>query len=196
MNKQFAEHITNEDIQELPLVAFEGDIHIIEEEKDCIKAVETLSKEKFIGFDTETKPTFRKGEYNHTALVQLTTLEDAYLFRLNKMGNSHSLFDLFEDPAVTKLGISIHDDLKDLKRIQDYSAAQFIDLNDLAKDLGVKHMGVRKLSAVFMEYRISKGQQTSNWENDELTEAQKRYAATDAWICMAIYDKLIRQGYV
>lgn len=196
MNRNLAENITNEDIQDLPLRSFDGNIHVIETDEECRKALAILGKESMLGFDTETKPTFKKGEYNHTALVQLSTLEDAYLFRLNKLGTPADLYDIFENEEILKLGISITDDLKDLKRLRKYKPSAFLDINDVAKDLDVKHMGVKKLAAVFLEYRISKNQQTSNWENEELTEAQQRYAATDAWICLAIYDKLIRQGYV
>ena len=196
VNRHLAHHITSEDIQNLPLMAFEGTIKVIETEDECKEAVNILRREKYLGFDTETKPTFTKGEYNHTALVQLATMETTYLFRLNKMGYPSSLFSLLENPAITKFGISIADDLKDLKKARKYKPAGFIDLNDVAKELEVKHMGVKKLAAVFLGYRISKNQQTSNWENEELTEAQQRYAATDAWICLAIYDKLLRQGYV
>lgn len=196
MNNRLAENITKEDIQELPLKSFEGVIHVIDSEETCKEAIQLLSKERFVGFDTEAKPAFTKGEYNHTALVQLSTMEDAYLFRTNLIGIPHSLHAFLENPSVLKLGISIGDDLKDLKKIRNYHPEGFVDMNDVASDLGVKHMGVKKLAAIFLEYRISKNQQTSNWENDELTEAQQRYAATDAWICLAIYQKLIQQGYL
>lgn len=196
MNSRLAAHITNSDIQALPLVSFEGDIHLIEDEEACFEALSILRSERILGFDTETKPTFTKGEYHETALVQLSTLHDAYLFRLNKMGYPRALFDLFEEEKILKLGISIDDDLKSLKKLRTYTPNSFIDMNDVAKDLGVQHMGVKKLAAIFLEYRISKNQQTSNWENETLTAAQQKYAATDAWICLAIYDKLNRQGYL
>lgn len=196
MNKKLAENITKEDINSLPLQAFEGEIHVIRTEEECNEAVKQLNREAFIGFDTEAKPAFTKGVYNHTALVQLSTLEDAYLFRLNEMGFPNSLLHLFQDASILKLGISIGDDLKDLQKIRKYRPEGFVDMNDVAKDLGVPHMGVKKLAAIFLEYRISKNQQTSNWENTELTEAQQRYAATDAWICLAIYDRLKQQGYL
>lgn len=196
MNRRLAKNITHEDIQGLPLKAFEGDIHIVDDQNGCLDAIAELRKHTTLGFDTETKPTFKKGEYNHTALVQLSTLDNAYLFRLNVLGGQTDLYDLLEDPEITKLGISIDDDLKELSKIRRYTPGSFIDLNDVARDLEVAHMGVKKLAAVFLEYRISKSQQTSNWENENLTEAQQRYAATDAWICLAIYDKLTRQGYV
>lgn len=196
MNSRFAEHITKEDLRSLPLLAFEGKIHTLDTEDQCIEAVKELRKFDVIGFDTEKKPTFNKGEYNHTAMVQLSTMDDAYLFRLNNMGYTSSLFDLMADASILKLGISIDDDLKDLNKARAFEPENFTDLNDTVRELGVKHMGVKKLAAVFLESRISKNQQVSNWENENLSPAQMKYAATDAWICLAIYEKLVSQGYV
>ncbi len=175
--------------------AFEGKINVIESEEDCDEAVRLLSKESVIGFDTEAKPAFNKGEYNHTALVQLSTLDEAYLFRLNKMGYPRSLSNLFENESILKLGISITDDLKDLQKVRKFRPESFVDMNDVARDLGVVHMGVKKLAAIFLDARISKNQQVSNWENETLSPAQLKYAATDAWICLAIHDELRKRGY-
>lgn len=196
MNNRFAEHITKEDMRAMPLLAFEGNIHVLESEKDCDKAVKKLSKFDVLGFDTEKKPTFNKGEYNHTAMVQLSTMEDAYLFRLNQMGYPTSLFNLMADGSILKLGISIDDDLKDLNKARKFKPRNFTDLNDVVRELGVKHMGVKKLAAVILGARISKNQQVTNWEAEKLTSAQQKYAATDAWICLAIYQKLLEQGYI
>ncbi len=196
MNSRFAEHITKEDIQALPLQAFEGKIHVLNTETECDDVVQHLKAFDILGFDTEKKPAFNKGEYNHTALVQLSTLTDAYLFRLNQMGYPESLFDLMSDVRILKLGISIDDDLKDLNKARRFKPRNFTDVNDIARDLGIKHMGVKKLAAIFLESRISKGQQVSNWEASELTPAQQKYAATDAWVCLAIYHELLRKGYL
>ncbi len=196
MNNRFAEHITKEDLRSLPLLAFEGNIHTLDTEEECIDAIRELRKHDTIGFDTEKKPTFNKGEYNHTAMVQLSTMDDAYLFRLNNMGYPQSLFDYMADKSILKLGISIDDDLKDLNKAKKFKPRNFTDLNDVVRELGVKHMGVKKLAAVFLESRISKNQQVSNWENETLTPAQLKYAATDAWICLAIHRKLLEQGYI
>lgn len=196
MNSQFAEHITKEDMRNLPLLAFEGNIHVLDTEKDCNEAIKKLRSFDVLGFDTEKKPTFNKGEYNHTGLVQFSTMEDAYLFRLNNMGYPSSLFDFMSDPSILKLGISIDDDLKDLNRARKFKPKNFTDLNDVVRELGVKHMGVKKLAAVFLESRISKNQQVSNWEAETLTPPQQKYAATDAWICLAIYEEMERKGYI
>ncbi len=190
MNNHFAESITNDDIRDLPLLGFEGEIIVVEDEKSFFEAIQMLKNESILGFDTETKPTFRKGEYNPTAMIQLSTMEQAILFRLNKVGYRKPLVDLMADANVLKLGISIDDDIKALRKLRNFNPSGFTDLNTLAKEMGVKHIGVKKLTAIFLEYRISKGQQTSNWENETLTKAQEKYAATDAWICLKIYHEL------
>ena len=196
MNSKFVEHITREDLISLPLLAFEGKIHTLNTEEECNKAVKELRKFDVIGFDTEKKPTFNKGDYNHTGMIQFSTMKNAYLFRLNNIGYPSSLFDFMADPSILKLGISIDDDLKDLNRARKFKPKNFTDLNDVVRELGVKHKGVKKLAAVFLESRISKNQQVSNWENEILTPTQLKYAATDAWICLAIYEKISRQGYI
>jgi len=184
------EEITNEGIQKLPLIAFGGAIHVIDTQEECGKALSKLRDEDTIGFDTETKPAFLKGEYNPTAIVQLSTDAHAFLFRLQKIPNLSPLYRLLEAPSVIKPGISITDDLKGLNRITSFTPRGFVDLNNTARAAGIKYMGVKKLAAVCLGGRISKGQQTSNWENETLTTAQQQYAATDAWICLAIYNKL------
>lgn len=196
MNRALAENITKEDIQRLPLISFEGEIVIVDSKEGLHEAIGYLRNQPIVGFDTETKPAFVKGEYNPTALIQLATQDKAYLFRLNSIGYPDSLFNLLEDETITKLGISLLDDLKDLKKLRHFEPAGFIDLNHIAKELGIKHIGVRKLAAIFMEHRISKSQQVSNWENKKLTLGQQRYAATDAWICLEIHHQLKRTGYI
>lgn len=196
MNNLFVDEITKEDIQALPLIAFEGNVTVIEDDTSFIKAIDLLEQESLLGFDTEKKPTFKRGEYNPTAMVQLSSHDHAFLFRINKVGYRKPLFDLMADPQKIKLGISIKDDIKELKRLHAFEPNGFCDLNDLAKDIGVKHIGVKKLAAIFLAKRISKAQQTSNWENEVLTKAQQKYAATDAWICLKIHEEMSIKGYI
>ncbi len=196
MPDRFWDNITKEDIRELPLLAFDGSIHVVESSDHLDSAIHALRKEKILGFDTEKKPTFRKGEYNPTAMIQLSSIDTAYLFRLNKIGYPKPLFDLMGNSEVTKLGISIDDDIKELEKLSTFSPSGFMDVNDIAKDIGVKHIGVKKLAAIFLKQRISKGQQTSNWEIEELTPGQKKYAATDAWICLRIYNEMKKNGFL
>ena len=169
---------------------------MIETESAFDEALAELQQHNILGFDTEKKPTFRRGDYNPTALIQLSTIDDAFLFRLNKIGYPPELFDFLADPNILKLGISIDDDLKELQKLGEFEPGNFTDLNSISKELGVKHIGVKKLAAIFLNHRISKGQQTSNWENEVLTESQQRYAATDAWICVKIYNTMVEKGYV
>ena len=153
--------------------------------------------ETCIGFDTETKPTFNKGEYNHTALIQLSTMEDAYIFRIHELGFNGELKNLMEDDRIEKVGISIRDDLKDLKKMNAFQPGGFIDLNDIAKELGITQIGMRSLTGIFLESRISKSQQTSNWENEELSSGQQTYAA-HRWpgSALKIYQMLEQKGYL
>jgi len=196
VNNHFAENIAKEDIQALPLVTFEGDIHTVNSEKECDKIIKHLRTFSALGFDTEKKPAFVKGEYNHTAMVQLSTEDEAFLFRLNVMGYPKSLFDFMSDPSTLKLGISIDDDLKDLNKARKFSPSNFTDLNNETRKIGIKDIGVRKLAAIILDARISKNQQVSNWEAENLTESQQRYAATDAWVCLAIHNELTRRGFL
>ncbi len=178
------------------MLAFDGFIHVVESDDQLHSAIDALTREKLVGFDTEKKPTFKRGDYNPTAMIQLSSVNDAYLFRLNKIGYPKSLFDLMGNPGITKLGISIDDDIKELEKLSTFSPAGFIDVNDIARTIGVKHIGVKKLAAIFLKHRISKGQQTSNWENEVLTSSQQKYAATDAWICLRIYNEIKNNGFL
>ena len=128
--------------------------------------------------------------------MQVAIPDKVFLFRLNKIGFPTALRSLFEGQKLKKVGISIRDDLKDLQKMAPYQPQQVIELNQVAKDLGVQNEGARNLTAIFLGFRISKSQQTTNWERDELTEQQLRYAATDAWVCLEIYRKLLYQGYI
>ena len=190
--------ITKEAIRELPLVQFGGRIHIVDSREKSISARKELQDQKRLGFDTEKKPTFVKGDYNHTSLVQLSTQTDAYLFQLKKIGFTTDLKVLLEDARIEKLGVSISDDLKELNKISSFKPAGFTDLAESAKENNVPYFGLRNLTAFFLERRLSKGQQVSNWENSTLTKPQQLYAATDAWVALGIHDGMmklvLRQG--
>lgn len=192
----FPSSIHKEDIRNLPLIKFDGKIHIIDTDELLSEAAKTLEKEAILGFDTETKPTFNKGEYNSTALIQFATMKDAYLIRIKKLGISNSLKNLLENKAIKKVGISITDDLKELKQYRPFRTNGFIDLNDIAKDFGITQIGMKSLSGIFLKSRVSKSQQTSNWETADLSKGQQMYAATDAWVCIKIYRMLEKKGYI
>lgn len=189
--------ISKEEVNELPLAQFEGEIFLVTEEDQVEEIAEFLSKQTLIGFDTETKPTFKKGQKNEVSLLQLSTSEQAFLFRLNHLGFPLPLRNLMEKESIIKVGAAVHDDLIGLKRLTDsFYPESFFDLNDELKKVGFHNVGVRNLCAMVLGIRISKSEQVSNWEVEELTEKQKRYAATDAWACVEIYQKLKKEGYL
>lgn len=180
--------ITKDIIRELPLLQFEGRIHIVDSKEKSVAARKELQDQNRLGFDTEKKPTFVKGDYNHTSLVQLSTRTDAYIFQLKKTGFTADLKALLEDATIEKLGVSISDDLKELNKISPFNPAGFTDLAQSAKENNIPYFGLRNLTAFFLGRRLSKGQQVSNWENPTLTKPQQLYAATDAWVALGIHD--------
>jgi ribonuclease D len=189
--------ITKEEVNNLPIGQFEGEIVLVNSLEQIDDMVEELSFHDLIGFDTETKPAFRKGVYNYVALLQLSTPEIAYLIRLNEIGLPKPIQRLMEDPDVLKIGAAVLDDLRALKKhAADFKPAGFFDLNDELKKVGFENIGVRNLAAMVLNFRVSKSEQVSNWEAPELTEKQQLYAATDAWVCLEIYKKLQYQGYL
>ena len=188
--------ITKEAIAELPLIKFDGPIHVINDHKEMFRAIKKLKKQEIIGFDTEKKPTFKKGQYHPTALIQLSTATEVFLFRINKIGLHEDLISLFESDKIAKIGVGMRGDLMELKQIRTFTQNKCIDLNDLMPTLGVKKIGIRNLVAILLEKRVSKNQQVSNWENSVLTRSQQQYAATDAWVCYEMYVLLLEKGYI
>jgi ribonuclease D len=192
----FPSDITKEQVNGLPLKEYRGKIQIVDNISGLKKAVKMLDHYPYIGFDTETKPAFRKGVYHQVSLLQLAVNDMVFLVRLNKLGFPDILHELFIKRDQLKVGISIRDDLVELKKLADFNPDGIVELNEVAKDLGVVRQGARNLTATFLGFRISKSQQTSNWENERLSQKQQRYAATDAWVCYRIYHKLIKQGFL
>ena len=188
----FVSEISNEELQLLKLARFEGNIHLIDHPVAADLAVKRLSLCPVLGFDTETRPSFTKGRINQVALLQLATATDAFLFRLCKMSIPKSLLSLLADPNILKIGAALKNDMDVLKRSAKIKSGGFIDLQDVVKRFQIKNLGLCKMAGIVMGVRISKSQQLSNWENHTLTEAQQRYAATDAWMCYMIYEKLMK----
>jgi ribonuclease D len=186
----FVTEISKEELHLLPLVQFKGKIHLIDHSIAAQSAVNWLRSYPALGFDTETRPSFTKGKVNRVALLQLATTTDVFLFRLCKMGIPKSLLALLADPNILKVGTAIKNDIDVLKRSVKIKPDGFIDLQDMVKEFNIKSFGLSKMAGIVLGVRISKSQQTSKWENDILTEAQQRYAATDAWMCYMIYEKL------
>lgn len=176
-------------ISALPRVVFGGRVIVVITEKEAEKAVDFLLTQPVLGIDTETRPSFKKGRINQVALLQVSTHEVCFLFRLNLIGMSPAVIRLLEDKTVPKIGLSLHDDLMMLGKRGDFNRGYFIDLQDKVKEIGVEDMSLQKLFANFFGQRISKRDQLSNWESDVLSEKQKLYASTDAWTCILIYEE-------
>jgi len=149
-----------------------------------------------LGFDTETKPSFKKGKLNSTALIQLATSDKAFLFRLNKIGFPDELAEILANDNVIKVGVALRDDLKDLKKINSFEPSGFIDLQDTAKELNIKNISLKKLTAIILNFRISKSQRVSNWEQEILSPGQLKYAATDAWVCYELYQAIQKNNHL
>jgi len=189
-NNRYQENITAEEIQEFDLSWFKGEIVVIDNSEIYYKMIKKLKGEKILGFDTETKSSFRKGHKNRVSLIQLASDKLACLFRINRIGLPAELLSLLANPGVIKVGVAIHDDIRFLKKVRRFNPEGFVDLQGFVKDYGIKSSGLKKLAAIVLGFRISKRQQVTDWEADELTEAQQIYAATDAWVCREIYRKL------
>ncbi len=186
----FKESITKEELTELPLRWFDGEIQIVEDLAQVDEVAKFLATQKVIGFDTETRPAFKKGVVNRVALLQLSTTDRAFLFRVNKMGLPQKIVKILSSPRIIKPGVAIRDDIKGLQVISKFNPKGFIELQDHAKEMGIQNFSLKKLTAIVLGFRISKSQQLSNWEAPTLTDAQKTYAATDAWAALEIYKSL------
>ncbi len=190
----FKKQISKEEILNYPIGKFEGEIVLVDIESQINDAIKEIAQEKIIGLDTETRPSFTKGTSYKTSLVQIATSKKVFLFRLNKIGFPIGLAKIFESKKIQKIGIAVGQDLKEIRgQFFHFNAHEIIDLNILCKNIGFENIGAKNLSAMVLGFSISKRQQTSNWDNLELTEAQINYAATDAWICREIFIKLMQE---
>ncbi len=192
MSRKFPENISSEVIKELDLKWFEGEIVVVDNFKTFRRIMPRIMNSEVLGFDTETRPTFRKGRKNKVSLIQLANNKIACLFRINRIGIPDKLVTLLSDPGVIKAGVAIHDDIKFLKSVRKFTPEGFVDLQGFVKDYGIQSSGLKKLAAIILGFRISKRQQVTDWEAVHLSEAQQIYAATDAWICHQIYKNLTR----
>jgi ribonuclease D len=179
-------------ISTLPRVLFNGRIVVVLTETEAEKAVSYLLSQPILGLDTETRPTFKKGQHHNVALLQVASHEVCFLFRLNQLGMSPSVKRLLEDHTVPKIGLSLRDDMASLMAIGTFERGNMIDLQDHVREVGVEDLSLQKLYANFFGQKISKREQLSNWDADILTEKQKLYAATDAWACIMLYEELMR----
>lgn len=185
--------ITKEEINAMPVVAFEGEITVVDSLGQVEEAVEELRRHAVLGIDTETKPSFTKGKVNQVALLQVATDDLCFLFRLNKIGFPAPLESLLANRRIKKVGLSLHDDMAGLRKVHKFKPAGLVDIQDMVKRYGILELGLQKIFAIIFAQKISKSQQLSNWENAVLTEPQQRYAATDAWACLKIYHRLLQE---
>jgi ribonuclease D len=189
-NREYFKTIEDEYLKALPVQSFKGAIYLIDHPSKFREAEQALQGVQLLGFDTETKPTFKKGRFHHVALLQLSTDEKAFLFRINKVSLPAFILDILEDATITKVGVALRDDLTGLKKIKPFNPQGFIDLQQFVKQYGIDDNGLKKLVANILGFRISKRFQTSNWEQELLDADQLTYAATDAWVCRQIYATL------
>ncbi len=186
----FAENLTNNEVNELPIYQFGGGIFLIDTFEKLDDYLPLLENQRVLGFDTETKPSFKKGKVNPVSLLQISTNNEAFLIRINRVGLPDEIKNILSNPDIIKVGLAIKDDIKILKDINNFEPNGFVDLQDYVEDFGIAAKSLKKITAIVLNKRISKSQQVTNWEKAELTEAQKVYAATDAWVCLKIYKKL------
>lgn len=186
--------IPSEEINLMPVRAFDGEINIVDTFEKLPHAVEALTACSVVGFDTETKPTFTRGEHHEVALLQLSTATEAFLIRLDKIGLPEELLPILENPFKLKIGAAVADDIRGLQRHKKFKAGGFVDLQNMMGHYGIQDKALKKMAALTLGVQISKSQQTSNWEADPYSTEQILYAATDASICREIFLELILNG--
>jgi ribonuclease D len=186
----FRSEIEKEEINQLEVRQFEGEVRVIDNRDSFHEAMEEIMNYDVLGFDTETKPVYKKGIHNRIALIQVSNSEVAWLFRVNKIGIPQRLKDFLENDAQLKVGVGLSDDMQRLRKLGPLRPGGFLDLQKYVEAFHIESKSLKKLVAIVLGYKISKSQQLSNWESDALTDQQIRYAATDAWVCLEIYNAL------
>ena len=179
----------------LPRVLFDGKIVIVDNHIKSNIAISKLRKETLLGIDTETRPSFRRGVIHKVALLQISTFNECYLFRTNKIGMPQGVLQLLQDERVTKIGLSLRDDMLKLGEICNINPKGLIDIQDFVKKYGIIDNSLQRIYGIVFNRDISKSQQLTNWEAPLLTDAQCAYAATDAWACLKLYDELINNRF-
>ena len=183
--------ISKADVSTLPYETFDGNIVVVDNEQKVDSAVSYLAGQSIIGFDTETKPTFKPGDTNKVALMQLATQDTCFLFRLNMIGYPNKLGDILCNPNIKKVGLSLHDDFLAMRKRTGQDFENFIDLQQFSNKFGIVDNSLQRIYAILFGKKIRKNQRLSNWEARTLTPAQQSYAALDAWACLRIYNHLM-----
>lgn len=182
--------ISNEEVNQLPLGAFEGEVIVLSDPNSLTDVFEEINSHHYVGFDTETKPVFVRGHHNKVAILQIALPEKVFLIRLMATGITPEIVRFLQSEVILKAGVAIRDDIKALQLLKRFKPAGFVELAHLAKEADLEVESVKKLAALLLGFRISKSAQTSNWEAEQLNEKQISYAATDAWVCLEVYRKL------
>ena len=188
--------LSKDDINTLPLFHYSGPVTIVRTSEELEEAVTYLREEPVLGFDTETRPSFVKGKSYSPSLVQLATRDNIFLFQLKWLPLDSQLTDILADASVIKTGVAVHDDMHFLEKLHPFTPASVIDLAEVARKNNIENQSLRALAACFLGFRISKGEQCSNWASKDLSPRQIRYAATDAWASLAIYLRMRELGLV
>lgn len=179
-------------IATLPTVVFPGKTVVVMSESEAEKAVDFLLSNSILGIDTETRPSFKKGETHKVSLLQVATHTVCFLFRLNYIGITPSILRLLENQEVPMIGLSLHDDILSLRKRTDFKPGLFIDLQDMVGEIGIEDLSLQKLYANLFHQKISKRQRLTNWDSDVLNDKQKAYAALDAWACINLYEEIVK----
>ena len=188
--------IPHDELMQLPIVQYRGVIHFIEDEAGLQRAAREIRSERVVGFDTETRPTFRKGQAHAPSLVQIATSQAAWLFQLARLDCSAVLAEVFGSEQIIKSGVALGRDLSELQKLFPFNPLQVVDLGEIAKKRGMEQTGLRNLAGLFLGGRITKGSQTSNWAQPTLSAKQQMYAATDAWVCRELYLRFEGMGWL
>lgn len=191
MTKEFQHSIDADVIKDLPVAGFEGRVVVVNNHDKLLKACEHLSEQSIIGFDTETRPSFKAGVSYNVSLIQLSTADTCYLIRLGAVPMERQLMKILESRKILKVGVDVQGDIRNLNKIRHFRAGGFVELQKEVEAFGIEDKSLRKMAAIILGVGVSKAQRLSNWEAKELTAAQLRYAATDAWICLEMYKKLL-----
>ena len=187
--------ISKEQVSSLPVMEYDGRTIVINNPKDADKAIKYLLSQPIVGFDTETRPSFKKGQSHKVCLMQIATNAECFLFRLNKTGFTESIRKFLECENVVKVGLSLNDDLRALHKLENFTPGSFIDLQSFVKKYDISDNSLQKIYAILFDKRISKGQRLTNWEADTLTPPQQAYASLDAKACLDIYNLLTTEGF-
>jgi ribonuclease D len=193
-NPEIERRFSKEEINALPLRHYEGEIVLVRTPAELRDATARLRTAELVGFDTETRPAFRKGQSYPPALVQLAGPDAVFIFQLKRLGFPKPLRDLLADPRLTKAGVACDRDIDELRALARFKPAAFIDLGSAAREAGLQNHGLRGMTAVLLGFRISKGARQSNWARTDLTEKQLRYAATDAWVGRRLFEEMSKRN--